>query len=280
MKFLPHSSITFITLLLMGVFAHFTFAEDGFVPLFDGKTLKGWISARSAGDGDWGAFSVNQEEQAIHVYAGKEKGSKQITDCLVSEKQFSHYILRMEYKWLKNRFIPRADWDRDAGILFHVHGDIRKVWPNSIEMQIGETPGPVTAGSKDYWKGRKPRRFHTGDLFLIQDNLVQAQFNRKGIWWDPNGALYTGGKYAWTKLGVEKPKGEWNQMEIRVLGDKKATFILNGEVLLEIENMKRMEGGDLVPLAKGHIGLQAEYTELLYRNIRIKELDVVDGAGL
>ena len=27
-----------------------------------------------------------------------------------------------------------------------------------------------------------------------------------------------------------------------------------------------------VPLAKGRLGLQAEYAELMYRNIRIKEL--------
>lgn len=219
------NSITLVTLMVMGLFANFALAEDGFVPLFDGKTLNGWISARSARDGDGGAFSVNKEEQAIHV-----------------------------------------------------HGDIRKVWPRSIEMQIGETPGAVTAGAKEYWKGRKPRRFHTGDLFLIQDGLVQAQFKRKGIWWDPNGGLYTG-RELWTQLGAEKPKGEWNQMEIRVLGDKKATFILNGEVVLEIMNMKKKEGEKLVPLASGHIGLQAEFAELLYRNIQIKELDVVDGEG-
>ena len=267
-------SVSFMALLVMGFLVNLLSEQDDFVLLFDGKTLNGWVSARSTGDGDWGAFSVNKEEQAIHVYAGKENGSKQISDCLVSEKQFSHYILRMEYKWLENRFIPRKDWDRDAGLLFHIHKDIRKVWPKSIEMQIGETPGPVTAKSKEYWKERQPRRFHTGDLFLIQDDLVQAQFNRKGIWWEPKGDLYTGGKAAWTQFGVEKPKGEWNQIEIRVLGDKKATFILNGEVVLEIMNMKKMEGEKLFPLAMGHIGLQAEFAELLYRNIRIKELDI------
>ena len=30
---------------------------------------------------------------------------------------------------------------------------------------------------------------------------------------------------------------------------------------------------EFVPIEKGHIGLQAESAELLYRNIRIKELD-------
>jgi hypothetical protein len=30
--------------------------------------------------------------------------------------------------------------------------------------------------------------------------------------------------------------------------------------------------GKSIPLDKGHIGIQAEWAELLYRNIRIKEL--------
>jgi hypothetical protein len=62
-------------------------------------------------------------------------------------------------------------------------------------------------------------------------------------------------------------------MEIRVHGSEKATFILNGETVLELFDMKQKnEAGEIVPLSKGHIGLQAEWAELLYRNIRIKEL--------
>ena len=260
-----------MTLFVLGLLAHPSFADDGFVPLFDGETLDDWFTTRSTD-----SFSVNKKEKAIHTYAGKEHGSKQLPDCLVTKKQFSHYILRLEYKWLEKRFSPRIDWDRDAGILFHAHGNLKRTWPYSIEMQLGETPGPVTGASKDYWKGRKPRRFHTGDMILIQDSLVQAQSKRNGDWWDPNGRLYTGGKRALTRFGFEKPKGEWNEVEIRVLGDKKATFVLNGEVVHEIMNSKKTENGELVPLTQGHIGLQAEWAELLYRNIRIKELDVAD----
>ena len=45
------------------------------------------------------------------------------------------------------------------------------------------------------------------------------------------------------------------------------------------------ESGNKVPLEKGHIGLQAEWAELMYRNIRIKDLSPVetskseDGSG-
>lgn len=240
--------------------------EEGFTPLFDGKALDGWAAARSEGENDWANFSVNEEEQAIHAYAGQEAGSEQITDCLVTEAEFSHFILKLEYKWLEKRFAPRTDWDRDAGLLFHVHGDLKKVWPHSLEMQIGESPGdkPVAKESQG--------RFHSGDLFVLGRHLRTDTPIGKNKYYAPDGTIKNGGS-ARTELGVEKPKGEWNEMEIHVHGSAKATFMLNGEVVLETFNFtQKNEAGEKLPLEKGHIGLQAEWAEILYRNIRIKEL--------
>jgi len=239
--------------------------EEGFISLFDGKTLEGWTSAHSKGEGDWGPFSVNEQEQAIHVYAGCEAKSKQSSDCLNTKQQFSHYILKLEYKWLEKRFAPRADWDRDAGLLFHVHGNLSKVWPLSLEMQIGESPKdkPKAKGSKG--------RFHTGDLFVLGGKL-RTDTPRDGAIYSKDGERKNG-RSVQTNLGDEKPKGEWNEMEIRVNKNEQATFLLNGEVVLETFNFtQKKKGGEKLPLAKGHIGLQAEWAELMYRNIRIKEL--------
>lgn len=235
--------------------------EEGFVSLFNGKDLQDWSAARSTGEGDWGAFSVNEAEQAIHTYQGKTQGTPQSTDFIHHNSQFSHYILKLEYKWLENRFAPRADWDRDAGLLFHVHGNLKKVWPLSIEMQIGESPGDLVGN----------RRFHTGDLFVLGKHL-RAKTKRTGGYYAPNGTIVSG-RHCRTELGVEKPKGEWNEMEIHVHGAEKASFILNGEVVLELYDIEQeTESGTFIPLEKGYIGLQAEWAELLYRNIRIKEL--------
>ena len=234
--------------------------EEGFVPLFDGKSLKGWTAARSKGEGDWGAFSVNEEEKAIHVYAGRKAGSKQKTDCLNTDTEYSHFILKVEYKWLESRFKPREKHDRDAGLLFHVHGNLKKVWPSCVEMQIGESP--VTKSGRN--------RYHTGDLFILGRHL-QAKTARTDGSYDKDGKLEPGN--CPTQLGVEKPKGEWNEMEIRVEGGKKATFILNGEEVLVVNDMEQKgKDGKYTPLAKGRIGLQAEWAELMYRKIRIKEL--------
>ena len=241
--------------------------EEGFTPIFDGESLNGWTSAHSAGEGDYGPYSVNEDEKAIHVYAGREAGSKQETDCLVSENEYSNFILKLEYKWLDKRFAPRADYDRDAGLLFHVHGDLTKVWPLSLEMQIGESPGDKPQGKK------AAGRFHTGDLFVLGRELstrtpVEEKFYKPG-------AEKKKGRSVATKLGVENPKGEWNQMEIHVRGSESATFTFNGEVVHEtFDFMQNDKDGNGIPLEKGRIGLQAEWAEILYRNIRIKELPV------
>ena len=239
--------------------------EEGFVPLFDGKTLNGWSSARSTGDGDTGAFSVNEEEQAIHVYANRKPNSRQKTDVLNTDTEFSHYILKLEYKWLENRFAPRTNWDRDAGLLFHVHGNLKKIWPHCLEMQIGESPGDKPDGKKS------AGRFHTGDLFVLGKHLT-TDTQAEGLFYNENAEKVTGTSVR-TRYGVEKPKGEWNEIEIRVHGSEKATFILNGKEVLETFNFAQTDKeGNVTPLDKGHIGFQAEWAELLYRNIRIKEL--------
>ena len=248
--------------------------ETGFVPLFNGKDLTGWTSARSTGEGDWGVYSVNEAEKAIHVYAGKEANSTQKTDCLNTTKQFSHFILKLEYKWNENRFEPRPEHDRDAGLLFHVHGNLKRVWPFCLEMQIGESPG-----DKPDAKG-KEGRFHTGDLFVLRKNLRATTPIGENKKYAADGKKKAGRSIR-TPLGVEKPKGQWNEIEIRVNGSEKATFILNGEVVLETFDFYFTdESGNKVPLEKGHIGLQAEWAELMYRNIRIKDLSPVEaGSG-
>ncbi|MGJ8725885.1 MAG: 3-keto-disaccharide hydrolase [Roseibacillus sp.] len=253
-------------LLAVSLFSAFpSFAEEeGFVPLFDGKTLNGWTSARVLA-GEESAYTVNEEEKAIHVYAGKEADSKQKTDCLNTETEFSHFILKLDYKWLDKRFAPRTDWDRDAGLLFHVHGDLKRIWPLCLEMQIGESPA-----DKKHGKGADGR-FHTGDLFVLGKDL-RVDTKRKDGYYHPEGEVKNGKSYP-SNLGVENPKGEWNEMEIQVHGSEKAVFILNGEVVHEITNFtQKNKEGETVPLEKGRIGLQAEWAELMYRNIRIKEL--------
>lgn len=240
-------------------------AEDGFVPLFNGKDLSGWKSIRDSNKAGSGVFTVDKGEKVIRIYDGAKDGSKQPIDCLYTEKEYSNYILKMEYKWLERRFPPRAKHDRDAGLLFHLNGNLKKIWPHCLEMQLGESDAKKT---KD--------RYLTGDLWIIGKD-IQAMNSREGSFHNPDAPLVIVGKNksydkSYTMINAEKPHGEWNEITLTVRGGEEAIFELNGTIVNSISHMTSLVDGERVPLKKGNIALQAEYAELLYRNILIKEL--------
>ncbi|MEN8847178.1 MAG: DUF1080 domain-containing protein [Akkermansiaceae bacterium] len=241
-------------------------AEEGFKPLFNGKDLSGWHSMAENKKEGSGSFFVDQEERALRPYAGKKAESKQEIDCLITEKEYGNFILKLEYKWLDNRFAPRTTHDRDAGILFHVHGDLKRIWPNCVEMQLGESEVKKT---KD--------RYTTGDLWVIGKD-IQVENEREGEFYSPGTKKVLVGKNkkydkSFISASNEKPHGEWNEVTMTVQGGEEAIFELNGKVVNRLGKMTYEVDGKRVPLAKGRIGLQAEYAEMMYRNIRIKELE-------
>ncbi|MGJ8651017.1 MAG: 3-keto-disaccharide hydrolase [Opitutaceae bacterium] len=259
MKYLP-------CLLALLSFAYPVIAEDGFKLLFNGKDLSGWLSAREQATEGAGRFSVNLDEQAIHVYANESTETKQDIDYLYTESEYSDYVLKLEYKWLEKRFEPRPTHDRDSGLLFHVHGDLLKVWPKCLEMQLGESSADKT---KD--------RYATGDLWVIGRDVHVMNARNKDDFYVPGLPLVpVGTTHSYDKSYIteanEKAHGEWNEITLTVRGGKEAIFELNGKVVNQISQMTYLVDDQRVPLDHGRIGLQAEYAELLYRNIRIKEL--------
>ena len=106
---------------------------------------------------------------------------------------------------------------------------------------------------------------------------VQAMNERKDPFYSPGATPVPVGQgkpydRSFTPHQNEKPHGEWNGITLTVRGGEEAIFELNGKVVNRIGNMTFQINGKRVPLAKGRIGLQAEFADLLYRNIRIKEL--------
>ena len=66
----------------------------------------------------------------------------------------------------------------------------------------------------------------------------------------------------------------WNAVEIVVEGDK-ATFFVNGTISSRMWNIRHIDPRNpetARPLVKGRILLQAEATEILFRNVMIKEI--------
>src|SRR5207247_2917055 len=80
---------------------------------------------------------VQIHDGAIHMYTSAPDGSAQPVGYIDTDKEYSNYHLRLQYKWGEKRFAPRAKTKRDAGILYHVVGK-DGVWPRSVECQIQE----------------------------------------------------------------------------------------------------------------------------------------------
>ena len=175
-------------------------AQERFKPLFNGEDLSGWQVIEKRPGKKAGLFTVDQEQKAIHVYADKKAGSRQDIGCLYTEKEYSHYVLKLQYKWLEKKFAPRNDHDRDAGLLFHLHGDMKKLWPNCAEMQLGASDATKV---KD--------RYTTGDLWVIGKDL-QVINERKGEFYTPGSEPVAVGKgttydKSYTQTQNERPHG-------------------------------------------------------------------------
>jgi hypothetical protein len=78
---------------------------------------------------------------------------------------------------------------------------------------------------------------------------------------------------------AEKPTGQWNSIELYVLGDT-AVHIVNGVTNMILYNSSQLESGSLEPLARGKIQLQSEGAEVFYRNILIEPIKNIPAAIL
>ena len=219
--------ITWLTFVCFVVNAQQTKME----PLFNGKNLDGWYSfltTKGKNNDPEKVFTV--ENNLLHI-SGKEFG------YICTEKTYKDFHLVVEFKWGEKKFPPRdADTTkRDNGICFYVPLTEKDfVWPKSIECQIQE--GDV------------------GDIWLIDSTTVVI-----------DGKITEPKDYNRVKKikDGEKPKGEWNLVEVNV---KKGhiTYIVNGIVVNEATSPS---------LNEGKIIIQSEGAEIYYRKIEVEELN-------
>jgi hypothetical protein len=107
-------------------------AEDGFVPLFDGKTLDGWEILNKRGPG----FVV----ESGAIVCPPDGGQK-----LVSLKQFANFVLRLEFK---------LEPDSNNGIGIRSPRDAHTS-TQGIEIQILDESGPRYSQRK-----LRPEQYH------------------------------------------------------------------------------------------------------------------------
>ncbi|MEM6884548.1 MAG: DUF1080 domain-containing protein [Verrucomicrobiota bacterium] len=236
--------------------------EEGFVPIFNGENYDGWYIKLRDGDEAMGKQVFAISDGMIHVFNDTFPDEYELNQeankthgMIYTQKKYSHYILRFDYKWGKRIANNFGAWQYDAGLYYHIQDD--KIWPVGLEYQIRYH--------------HLENKNHTGDLI------------RGGVgcdWYsNDDGSLYLhpkdGGKISdndhWMLLAAPTENfhaldGEWNACEVIVMGNAYAIHKLNGEVI----NM-----GVNLGATEGIIGFQSETAEIFYRNIRIKEFDEV-----
>ena len=205
------------------------FIDQSFATLLNGQNLDGWykwLQSKGKNNDPEEIFTI-QPNGVLHD-TGKELG------YIMTEKSFGNFHFTLEFKWGDKRWAPRDSAKRDSGICYNVPPDTQdEIWPPSIECQIQE--GDV------------------GDFWLIGNSTIQVDGKQNAPY------LYT---QVVKKKDAEKPKGEWNTVEV-ISFNGKCVHIVNGVVVNYGENAS---------LIGGRILLQSEYAEVYYRNVRLREL--------
>ncbi len=243
------------------------------VSLFNGRDLADWepwlgyrdpaktytapneapIGAAGVGE----VFKVVREDGRPALYvSGKTWGS------LVHTGDFGDYHLRLQFKWGKGRWAPRETQPANNGLLYHTHGQRGSVfgtWSPSVEFEIMErSTGMAVRVGEDV----RPRTFAAFDPSIIY----------------PHRRFMIGGREveiaspAWNveaARDAEKPAGEWNTLDLYVVGDK-AIHVVNGVPVMALHDIATMDAqGRRTPLTRGRIQLQSEGAETFFRDITV-----------
>ncbi|WP_299664807.1 DUF1080 domain-containing protein [uncultured Polaribacter sp.] len=230
--------------------------NDGFKPLFNGKNLEGWQLKIRSGDRVLAKKVFVVDRKMIHAFkhipdsTELNTGNYQTHGMIFSEKKYSKYILRFEYKWGKKILNNFKKFQYDAGLYYHIYND--KVWPKGIEYQIrynhiankNYTGDILAAGIDITW--------YTG---IIKKHFLAPKAGGKPV--QKKGMLS-----AFPTENYNGLNDKWNKCEIIVMGNNYLIHKLNGKIVNMATHLSRKEG---------LIGFQAETAEIYYKNIFIKE---------
>ncbi len=235
-------------------------AEDRWVQLFNGKDLDGWTPkfvGQDLGVNLLDTFRV--EDGLLRVCYDKWEGFEGRFGHLFFEAPFSHYRLRVEYRFVGEQVPGGPGWAfRNSGLM--LHGQSAKSmqkgqdFPVSIEAQLLGGSG----------KGERP----TGNLctpgthVVMEDKLVRRHcINSKSKTYHGDG---------------------WVTFEVEVRGNESIRHLVNGEVVLEYakpqldtgdgDAKRLLAAGAETALSGGTISLQAESHSLDFRKVELLDL--------
>ena len=235
-------------------------AKGQWISLFNGKNLDGWkvkIKGYELNDNFGNTFRVEDGVMKV-CYDQYDKFDGRFGHIFYEEK-FSHYILRLEYRFVGDQTPGGPGWAfRNSGIMIHGQSpeSMRKDqdFPVSVEVQL------LGGNGKD--KRSTGNTCTPGTHIVMNDQLV----TRHCI--NSNSKTYHG--------------DQWVKMELEVHGNDLVRHKINGEVVMEYErsqldekdaDAKKLIVGGNKMLSEGYISLQAESHPVEFRNIEILPLE-------
>jgi hypothetical protein len=221
--------------------------------LFNGKSFDDWYMISEDNSPAENFFTVT--DGTIHAYPSQESGSDQPFGAIVTKKEYENYVLTLDFKWGEKKFAPRANDVRDAGVLIHMFGG-SVIWPAGIECQIQEGD--------------------CGDLWIIKAR-ASSKVDSDGYHnYSPEGHLVTKGhidEYHRISRSNSWEQPGWNKVKVTGEGNN-AKFYINEKLVNEAINVQQFDHATQKwrPLTTGKILLQAEGSEVFYRDISIQDV--------
>ena len=258
----------FAAFSFLSTFSPDTYAQDsdatdapgnGWVSLFNGEDLEGWspkIRGYEYGENYANTFRV--EDGVLKVRYDQYEGAfDKRFGHLFYKAPYSHYILRLEYRFVGEQAEGGEGWaNRNSGIMIHGQPpetmELEQDFPVSIEVQL--------LGGKG-------------------DGMPRPTMNlcTPGTHVELNGKLF---KPHCTKSNSQTYDDEvWVSCEVEVRGNEIIRHRVEGETVIEYSKPQLdkkaekliPESGD-VQLSDGSISLQSESHPCEFRNIYIRDL--------
>ncbi len=234
--------------------------EEEWIRLFNGRDLSGWtpkITGYELGDNFADTFRV--EDGLLRVsYDGYDDFDGRFGH-LFYERPFSHYVLRIEYRFVGEQAAGGPGWAlRNSGVMLHGEPPegmaLDQEFPVSIEVQFLGGDG---VGER-----------HTANLCTPGTNVVMS------------GELIT--RHCTDSTSSTYPLDTWVTVEVEVRGGEIIRHTIDGETVLEYvqpqlddreEHSRQLaarQGGLL--LDGGTISLQSESHPIEFRRVELREL--------
>lgn len=234
--------------------------QGAWISLFNGKNLEGWdikIAGHELNDNYQNTFVVEDGMIKVQYSGYKDFGGRY--GHLFYRKPFSHYRLRVEYRFVGEQAPGGEGWAlRNSGVMLHGQS-AASMWkdqdfPISIEAQ--------------FLGGDGVHERHTSNLCTPGTNVVRNGRLETAHCMDSSSKTYHG--------------DQWVTAEFLVLGDSLIQHILEGEVVMEYSKPQIGDGvvNNYDPAVKidgkllsgGTISLQSESHPIQFRKVELLDL--------